>query len=99
MRCLGILSMLKHFILRSVALPGKLMMACPKATGLSLCVSLSLFVLTGSIMLGVWFFLILQACMIVMTDRDPYFMNAILVSFRCKKTHNFQKVYGNCYDA
>lgn len=75
------------------------MLACPKATGLSLCVSLSLFVFTGSIMLGVWAFLILQAWMVVMTDRDPYFMNVFLVSLRCKKTRNFQKVKGNRYDA
>ena len=91
--------MLKHFILRSVALPGKLMMACPKATGFSLCLTMSTFVFTGSIMLCIWMFIILQAYMIVMTDKDPYFMNVRIISLRCKKTKNFQIVKGNCYDA
>lgn len=91
--------MLKHFILRSVALPGKLMMACPKATGLSLCVALSVFVFTGSIMLGLWVFLIMQAYMVVMTDKDPYFMNVRMIDLKCKKTRNFQPLQGNRYDA
>lgn len=75
------------------------MMACPKATGFSLALAMSIFVFSGSIMVALWVFIILQLFMIVMTDKDPYFMNVRIIALRSKKTKNYQSLKGNCYDA
>jgi type IV secretory pathway VirB3-like protein len=90
--------MLKPYVLRRVSEPGKMIMACPKASGLSVGVSVSLFVFSGSVMLGLWSFLMLHAAMIFMTHKDPHFINARLVFLRCKKTRNYHFIRGNRYD-
>jgi len=90
--------MLNPTVLRRVSEPGKIIMACPKASGLSVAVSTSLFVFSGNVMLGLWIFMMVHVAMIYMTYKDPYFINARLVFLRCKKTKNYQAIKGNRYD-
>lgn len=90
--------MLKPYVLRRVSEPGKVIMACPKASGLSLGASISAFVFSGDIMLGLWLFLMVHSLMIFMTYKDPNFINVRLAYLKCKKTRNYQKTTGNRYD-
>ncbi len=90
--------MLKPYVLRKVAEPGKMIMACPKSCGLSVGLSISLFVFSGDVMLGLWVFFIMHTMMIFMTYKDPYFINVRLAYFKCRKTKNYQKTVGNRYD-
>lgn len=90
--------MLKPYVLRRVTESGKMIMACPKASGLSVGSSVTVFIITTDIMWGLWMFFIIHTLMIFMTYKDPYFINARLAFFKCRKTKNYQEVVGNRYD-
>lgn len=85
-------------VFRTVAMPGKLIMASPKATMLSFALGGIVFLATGSGLLTFWAFLALQAVMIVRTHRDPYFMEVRLSALRCLKTPRATHLRGNRYE-
>jgi hypothetical protein len=83
--------------LKQVVQPGKLILASPKATLLSFCLTGIFSVLTRNILMGLWIFLILQAGMIFLTYRDPYWLETRLAFLKCKKTAPFHEC-GNRYE-
>lgn len=90
--------MLNPIVLRHVSQPGKLVMACPKATTLSFCLSGIVCVLLQNVLLALWTFLPLQTLMIFLTYKDPYFMNLLFAFLKCKKTKNYYPIRGNRYE-
>ncbi len=73
-------------ILKPVVQPGKLIMASPKATILSFCLTGILCVFCRNILLGLWAFLCLQSAMIFLSYKDPYWLDTLLAFLKCKKT-------------
>jgi hypothetical protein len=84
-------------VLKQVVQPGKLIMACPKATLLSFCLTGIVCVLIRNILLGLWIFLILQVSVIFLSYRDPYWLDTLLAFLKCKKTHPLNQS-GNRYE-
>jgi len=84
-------------VLKQVIQPGKLIMACPKATLLSFCLTGIICVLVRNVLLGLWVFLILQSSVIFLSYRDPYWLDTLLAFCKCKKTHPLKQI-GNRYE-
>jgi hypothetical protein len=84
-------------VLKQVVQPGKLIMACPKATLLSFCLTGIVCVLVRNVLLGLWVFLILQSIVIFLSYRDPYWLDTLLAFSKCRKTHPLNQP-GNRYE-
>jgi len=84
-------------VLKQVVQPGKLIMASPKATILSFCVTGIICVLLRNVLLGLWFFLILQSIVILLSYRDPYWLDTLLAFLKCTKTDPKNQA-GNRYE-
>ncbi len=89
--------MLKNFVLKSVCVPGKIMMASFEATLISAGVGM-VFCCFVNIILGFCLCVLVQGYMIYRTDKDPAFINVFRDGFRCLKTKNYFYVKGNRYD-
>jgi len=89
--------MQSSIVLKQVVQPGKLIMACPKATLLSFCLTGVVCVLVRNVLTGLWIFLILQSGMIFVSYRDPYWLDTLLAFLKCKKTDPKNQA-GNRYE-
>lgn len=86
-------------VLRSVAAPPKLLYASVplvKAEG-AICILVGFFTLEP--MLAMVLFVFLHMGAVILTRRDPFFIEVMKARFRCKKTRNLRQAKGNRYVA
>jgi type IV secretory pathway VirB3-like protein len=86
-------------VLRSVAAPPKLLYASVplvKAEG-AICMLVGLFTLEP--MMAMVLFAFLHMAAVILTRRDPFFIEVMQARFRCKRTHNLRPVKGHRYVA
>lgn len=84
-------------MLRSVAAPPKLLYASiplVKAEG-AICVLVGLF--TAEPMLAMVLFVLMHMGAVVLTRRDPFYIEVLQARMRCKRTRNLRPVKGNRY--
>ncbi len=84
-------------VLRSVAAPPKLLYASiplVKAEG-AICVLVGLF--TAEPMLAMVLFVLMHMGAVVLTRRDPFYIEVLQARMRCKRTRNLRPVKGNRY--
>ena len=98
--------MYKSLVLKFVAEPSKLMFASVKGAFFSMGFSMTIWVvswmflcvsLSTALMVAIVFFIITHAAMILMTIKDPYFMNVWEANLICKKTKNLIYTKDNLY--
>lgn len=98
--------MYKSLVLKFVAEPSKLMFASCKGAFFSMGLSMTTWIiawmflgmsLLTALMIALLFFVITHAVMILMTIRDPYFMNVWEANLICKKTKNLIYTKDNLY--
>lgn len=100
--------MYKSLVLKFVAEPSKLMFASVKGAFCSMSLSMTIWIvswmffgisLSTALMIAIGFFIITHAMMILMTIKDPYFINVWEANLICKKTKNLIYTKDNLYGA
>lgn len=84
-------------VLRAIAAPPKLLYASTSLVKAEGGVCLLVGLLTGEPMIGVTLFAVLHAASVVLTRRDPFFIEVLQARIRCGKTRNIRPVRGNRY--
>ena len=98
--------MYKSLVLKFVAEPAKLMFASVKGACFSMGLSITIWIiswmflcvsLSTASMITIGFFIIAHGFMILMTIKDPYFLNVWEAALICKKTKNLIYTKDNLY--
>jgi len=97
--------MYKSFVLKHVVEPPKLLFASFNASIISLaiwvCLSFVGLVLTVPVFwclaITTVLFVMIQGCMVFLSNKDPYFINVLIAKLRCRKTKNIVKTKDNVY--